>query len=176
MKPYKEYFALDIRDLQGAVVWAIDYVERAASIYEHYAPEDPRVRNAIAEARRFSESGKRTMLLRKLAMDAYRASREIELPAASFAANAASLVAAVAYTHPYRDLRQAEHLLGPIVYSVLSLESEREDTSVGEREIEKAVDGVPERVALLLGEYPRHEMGSGRVAELLYRLDSGIAG
>ena len=65
-------------------------------------------------------------------MDAYRASREAGDTAASHAAMAASLAAAVAYTHPFRDERQAEHILGPAAHAALALEAAFSPAGPGE--------------------------------------------
>ena len=82
----KEYFEITIEELQSLGQWAADCAERALSIYECVARKDLRPRNAINGIRDFAQSGKRTKHLRKLAMDAYRASLETKEPAASAAA------------------------------------------------------------------------------------------
>ena len=76
MTSKKEYFEIKIEELQSLGKWAADCAERALTIYESIENEDSRPRNAINGIRDFSSSGKRTIHLRKLALDAYRASLE----------------------------------------------------------------------------------------------------
>jgi len=171
----KEYFDLKISDLQNAVEWSIGYVERSLSIYEKYESHDSRAKEAILGAIEFSENGKRTNNLRKLAMSAYRASKETEMIQASFAANAASLIAALAYTHPFRDPKQARHILGPIVYSAMSIEIDNNDETFGNDIIEKSIKNANANLVSLINEYPRQEKRGKRVDELFYYLDQEIA-
>ena len=93
MSKQKEYFEIKIEELQSLGKWAADCAERALSIYESVEPDDDRARNAINGVRDYSKTGKRTNRLRKLAMDAYRASLETKDEAASAAARSASLAA-----------------------------------------------------------------------------------
>jgi len=169
----KEYFELNIIDLQNAVKWAIEYVERSLNIYESHFPDDDRPRKAIEGAKAFSENGKRTNALRKLAIEAYKASRE-KTGSASMAANAASLAAALAFTHPFRDKKQAEHILGPIAYSALSIEMEYNDKVKGDEVISSAIEKANSQIAKMLNEFPEHENSNDRLKELLNNLDNGI--
>ena len=116
MGKQKEYFELKIESLRLLGKWAADCAERALPIYEEYYEGDARPRDAIAGIRVFSDNGKRNAKLRVLAMDAFRAAREIKHFAASAAAQAASQAAATAFTHPLRDVQQTKHLLGPATY------------------------------------------------------------
>lgn len=106
-------------------------------------------------------------------MDAYRASRE-RTGAASMAANAASLIAAIAFTHPFRDQKQAEHILGPIVYSALSIETELKDKMKGDEIIYRAIEKANAQIAKLIKEYPEHENNNDRLKEMIFMLDNGI--
>jgi hypothetical protein len=171
----KDYFDLDLHVLRDAVGWSRTEVQNALAIFEKYLPNDLRPREAYAGAIDFRESGKRTNRLRKLAMDAYKASRETKLPQASYSANAASLLAALAYTHPFRDKNQARHVLGPVVYSALAIEAENGDRAMGEGLIDQSIAHCPAGVVKLLREFPRQELGKNRVDELFYRLDQGLS-
>jgi len=171
----KEYFDLKIEHLQILAEWAADCAEMALGIFEKHLSNDPRPRKALAGAREFAQSGKRTHTLRKLAMDAYRASIETRSVESSAAAQAASLAAASAYTHPFRDIKQARHILGPAAYAALALEvandSERKS---GDNAIQTAIATAPVEIALLLREMPRQIEGKKRIDELFYELDTGI--
>ena len=171
----KEYFEIKIEELSSLGQWAADCAERALSIYESVASEDRRPRNAINGIRDFAHSGKRTNHLRKLAMDAYRASLETKDPAASAAAQSASLAAASAYTHPFKDINQSKHILGPAVYAALSIElNNQSDQIIGDREIELAINSATREIAGLLKKMPAHQVGTKRIDQLFYQLDCGI--
>jgi hypothetical protein len=175
MAEKKEYFIIKIEELQSLGKWAAGCAERALSIYERVEPEDSRPREAIGAIRDFSDSGKRTRRLRKLAMEAYKASLETKDKAASAAANSASLAAASAYTHPFRDIIQSKHILGPAAYSALAIELyNAQDPETGEREIELAVDSATREIVELLRAMPSHVVGTKRIDQLFYELDSGI--
>jgi len=171
----KEYFELKISDLQNAVKWTLSYVEKSLSVYEKYQINDSRAKEAILGAIDFYESGKRTNVLRKIAMSAYKASRETEIIQASYAANAASLIAAIAYTHPFRDSKQSRHILGPIVYSAMCIEIENGDEALGNGIIKEAIMSVNDDIISLINEYPRQEKRGKRIDELFYYLDHEIA-
>ena len=172
----KEYFEIETEELQSLGKWAADCAERALSIYESIENEDNRPRNAINGIKDFSNSGKRTNHLRKLALDAYRASLETKDTAASAAARSASLAAASAYTHPFKDINQSRHILGPAVYySALAIElHNRLGREIGDREIELAIDNATCEIAELLNKMPVHKIGTKRIDQLFYELDSGI--
>ena len=171
----REYCEIKIEELQSLGKWAADCAERALSIYESIENEDHRPRNAINGIKDFSNSGKRTNQLRKLALDAYRASLETNDMAASAAAQSASLAAASAYTHPFKDINQSKHILGPAVYSAFAIELyNRSGQKIGDREIERAIDNATREIAGLLYKMPAHEVGTKRIDQLFYELDSGI--
>ena len=94
----REYFEMSLDDLREVAAWAAGFAERALAVYEERVPGDARPRLALEGAKEFARGGGRTNALRKLAMDAYRASREAVDGAASEAANAASLAAALPFT------------------------------------------------------------------------------
>lgn len=175
MSKQKEYFEIKIEELQSLGRWAADCAERALPIYESVEPQDDRARNAINGIRDFSKTGKRTNRLRKLALDAYRASLETKDEAGSAAARAASLAASSAYTHPFKDLKQSKHILGPAVYSALAIEIRNgSDESIGDREIATAIEQATPEIAGLLGKMPAHTAGPKRVDQLFYEIDRGI--
>ena len=171
----KEYFDIKIEELQSLGKWAADCAARALSIYEKVEPRDGRPRQAIAGARDFAISGKRTQHLRILALDAYRAALETKNTPASAAARSASLAAASAYTHPFRDINQSKHILGPAVYAAFALElSGGEDETTGDQEIELAIATATPEIAGLLGKMPGQKAGTKRLDRLFHALDAGI--
>ena len=175
MKKEKEYFDLQIEELQSLGLWAADCAERVLWIFEEIERDDRRPRNALEGIREFADSGKRSNRLRKLAMDAYRASRETENPAASAAAQSAGLAAASAFTHPFKDIYQSRHILGPAVYSALALELRHGgNPAVGNEVIREAISCVNRKTAELLGKMPEQKPGKKRTGQLFYDLDCGI--
>jgi hypothetical protein len=170
----KEYFDLDINLLQNVVKWSELFVNKALVIYTMYLPNDLRIPDAISAAIEFKKSGLRSNNLRKFAMDAYKASRETNIEQLRYAANSASLFAAIAYTHPFRDKNQAKHILGTIVNVAMALELENKDRKYSDNEIEEAIKQADIEIKNLLLEYPRQELGKNRINELFHKLDNGI--
>lgn len=171
----KEYFDIDLDELRSLGGWAAACAARSLPLFEAVEADDRRPRRAIEGVMAFAEGGTRSNGLRKLAMDAYRASREVEEPAAAAAARAASLAAASAFTHPFRDLGQAEHILGPAAYSALALELGRDgDPRVGDEEVRLAIGLANAGTLRLLREMPARGAGKKRIDALLLALDQGL--
>jgi len=171
----KQYFDLPLETLRVIAGWAVSCAERALPIYKAWNPGDPRPQAAIDGAREFADGGKRTAKLRVLAMDAYRASLETGDPAASAAARAASLAAASAYTHPFADVNQAKHILGPAAYAALAVEIRNDNNhNLGDAEIRQAVDLARREIVDLLLKMPRQPEGKIRLDKLMYDLDMGL--
>jgi hypothetical protein len=175
MTKKKEYFDLSIKTLQILGRWAADCAERALPIYEELNNADTRPRDAIKGIRDFSDNGKRIAKLRVLSMDAYRASRETKNTAASAAAQSASLSAASAYTHPFLDVNQAKHILGPAAYAAQAIEIKNlNDAAYGDAEVQWAIKHAPTEVCELLGRMPCQPEGKNRLARLMFDLDAGL--
>jgi hypothetical protein len=174
MPSQKQYFALPLDTLRLLSGWAADCAERALPIYEASYPEDLRPSAAVAGARDLANGGKRTAKLRILALDAYRASLTAQDPAASAAARAASLAAASAYTHPFVDVNQAKHILGPAAYAALAVEISLNNSPAGADEIRWVVGHVPPEVCDLLRKMPSQPEGKSRLDRLMSDLDAGL--
>ena len=174
MKPPKEYFDLPIETLRLLGGWAADCAERALPIYEAAAPGDARPRQALMGIRLFAGGGKRAAKLRVLALDAYRAALESLHPAAAAAAQAASLAAASAYTHPFADVHQARHILGPAAHAALAVETYPADPQRGDELIRWAAERAPREVCELLLKMPRQPQGQTRLDQLLWALDTAL--
>jgi hypothetical protein len=175
MKKQKEFIDLSIKTLQILGRWAADCAQRAIPIYEELYKGDTRPRDAITGIRVFADGGKRIAKLRVLAMDAYRASRDTNNTAASAAAQSASLAAASAYTHPFIDVNQAKHILGPAAYAALAIEiKSQNDAEYGDAEVRLAVEQAPMEVCELLRKMPHQPEGKTRLDRLMFDLDAGL--
>jgi hypothetical protein len=170
----KQYFDLPLDTLHFLAGWAADCAERAMPVYEACDPFDPRPRAAVEGARDFANGGKRTAKLRVLALDAYRASLAAQDPAASAVARAASLAAASAYTHPFVDVNQAKHILGPAAHAALAVEINLNDPRAGADEVRWAVGHAPPEVCDLLRKMPCQPEGKNRLDKLMCDLDAGL--
>src|SRR5262249_33478740 len=82
-------------DLRVVGQWAIGCVDRALPVFETHVPSDSRPREAVEGLKAFIDGGKRTGQLRSRGWAAWSAAREVGDPAASAAARAASLSAAI---------------------------------------------------------------------------------
>lgn len=175
MDKQKEYFELPIESLRILGRWAADCAERALPVYEELNKSDTRPRDAINGIRIFSEGGKRQARLRVLALDAYRAALETTDPAASAAAQAASLAAAAAFTHPLVDVQQTKHILGPAAYTALAIEIKNTNDPVsGDAEVRWAVDHVQKEICEILLKMPARTEGKSRIDKIMYDLDVGL--
>ncbi len=175
MKKQKEYFELRIESLRILGKWAADCAERALPIYEALNHGDTRPRDAIAGIRIFAAGGKRTAKLRVLALDAYRAARETKDLAASAAAQAASLAAASAFTHPLVDVQQTKHIVGPAAYAAFAVEIKKNnDPQYGDDEVRWAIDHVHNEICEILLKMPGRGEGKSRLDKIMYDLDIGL--
>jgi hypothetical protein len=175
MKKQKEYFELSLESLRILGRWAADCAERALPIYEELNNGDTRPRDAINAIRVFADGGKRNAELRVLALDAYRASLETKDLAASAAAQAASLAAASAYTHPLVDVQQTKHILGPAAYAALAIEfKQNNDPKFGNDEVCWAIDHVQNEICAILLSMPGRAEGKSRLDKIMYDLDMGL--
>lgn len=174
-KPEKIYFDLPLDTLRSLAGWAADCAARALPIYAELIPADPRPRTAIEGACLFACGGKRDAGLRKHAMESLRASTAAGQPAASAAARSASLAAASAYTHPFVDLKQVVHIIGPAAYTALALEQHHGgDEAVGDDFVREAVRLAPPDVSRLLLKMPARQRGKTRLNHLLFSLDQRL--
>ncbi|WP_437646638.1 putative immunity protein [Sorangium sp. So ce362] len=166
---------LNLESLRALGSWAADCAERALSVYETHADSDSRPRAAIEGIRGFARGGKRTAQLRSLAWEANAAAREIGDPAAAAAARAASLAAAIAYTHPLATVHQTKHIVGPAAYAALAIELGRDgDPSIGDGEVRWAIEHATSEVREVLQQMPARQAGNSRLDTILYQLDAGI--
>jgi hypothetical protein len=167
--------------LRAVALWAADCAERALPLFESLRPTDTRPREAIAGGRAFGRGKKRDKHLRIVALAAFRVGKDVD-EASKYAARAASLAAAVAYTHTdlqtgLPGVRQARHVLGPAVYAALALElAAGGDPKVGDDVVHRAIASAPAEVRRLLKQMPPQPKESGRPDILFYDLDSALRG
>lgn len=167
--------------LRAAALWAADCAERALPLFERRHPADTRPRAAIAEGRAFGQGKKRDKHLRIVALAAFRAGKDVDEPS-KYAARAASLAAAIAYTHTdlqtgLPGIRQARHVLGPAVYAALALETAAGgDPQVGDEEARRAIESAPPEVRHLLGYLPPQPQETGRLGVLFSEIDAALRG
>ena len=175
MVKQKEYFELQIDSLRVLGKWTADCAERVLSIYEDVNNGDTRPRDAINGIRIFSEGGKRLAKLRVLALDAYRAALETKDLASSAAAQAASLAAASAYTHPLVDVKQTKHILGSAAYAALAIEIKNNNDPVFSKdETRWAIDHAQKEICEILLKMPNRTEGKSRIDKIMYDLDVGL--
>lgn len=169
------YFSLELESLRAIGGWAADCAERVLLIFEKHADSDLRPRAAIEGIRVFAAGGKRTADLRKLALVAHAAAREIEIPAAAAAARAAGSAAASAYTHPLVDVHQTKHILGSAAYAALALELDQGgEPAIGDAVVAWALEQAPSAAREVLLHMPARQPGRNRLDILLYALDAGM--
>ena len=165
--------------LRAAALWAADCAEQALSVFEGRFPADARPRAAIEGAREFGRGKQRDKNLRLLAFAALKAGKDADKPS-KYATQAASLAAAVAYTHTdlqtgQQGVSQARHILGPAVYAALALETAASGAPhVGDDAIRQAIESAPPEVRDLLQHMPPQPTGAGRLATLFSELDSSL--
>lgn len=162
--------------LRAVALWAVHYAEEALAIFERHHPKDTHPRQAIEAARAYGHGKKRDKNLRLVALASFKAARDID-EASKYAARAATLSASVAYTHTdlqtgLQGIRQARHILGPIVYAALALEIADNNTSIGNNFIRRAGQAAPSEAKQVLKYMPLQPKKSGRIEELFFELDS----
>ena len=160
--------------LRPVVVWAANYVEQALPIFEGVHPNEPLLRQAVEAAREFGKGKKRDSNLRSIAMAAFKLGKATE-GSSKYVTRAACAVAAIAYTHTdlatdIQGIRQARHVLGPVVYSALAL-SDKSDNL-----IDDAIASAPPEVHFILRQMPPQPPSEKREGMLFARLDAGLRG
>lgn len=162
--------------LRPIALWAADCAEQALSLFENHFPKDKRPHEAIEGGRAFGRGKRRDKNLRTLAWAAHSASKEADKPAAKYAARAAMLTAAVAYTHTdLPSVDQARHILGPAVYAALAFETANSSNN-SDPILHHAIETAPPEVYHLLKHMPPQPKGKGksRLSKLYADLDSAL--
>lgn len=166
--------ALSEADLRALARWAAVCAARALPLFEAIAPEDPRPRDAIAAARAFARSGKRTAALRKVALAAFAAARQVGDPVGHAAARAAGAAASSAYLHPIATPHQINHIVAPGGYAARARELAEDDPAAADREIMRAIARASPVLRALVRRYPARRAGRSRLEQLFGQLDAGL--
>jgi hypothetical protein len=168
---------LEDSELRQITLYAATCARRVLPVFEAACPNDPRPRDAIAEAEAFGAGKRRTATLRTAAWAAYAAAREVKEAPAANAAHAASHAAAAAFLHPIASPHQVRHVLGAAVHQALSLElAAGNGKIVGCEQISWAADLAAPVVRSVLRRMPPPHRGRGRFSELLNELDAELRG
>lgn len=166
---------LSMESLRALADWAANCAERSLEVYEAQSHGDARPRAAIESSRAFAGGEKRSSRLRTSAWAAHAAAREIGDLASASAAHAASMAAAIAYTHPLADVHQTKHIVGPAGYTALALElAHAGDSSVGNDAVQWAIERASPEVRAVLRQMPARTAGKSRLDAIFYALDAGI--
>jgi len=166
--------------LRPTALWAADCADLALSVFEVREGGDSRPREAIAGSRGFGSGNRRDKALRSLAWAAHSAAKESGQQSAQYAARAAMLAAAVAYTHTdlnegKQGVNQARHILGPAVYAALACEIAAEhDADIADDILQAAANNAPQEVCILLRCMPPQPRGTTRLSQLFHDLDARI--
>lgn len=175
MNDQSKSIELSLDQLRAIGSWASECAERAIPIYEICTGSDSRPREALDGIKLFIREGKRTTQLRKLAMAAFAAAREIDNKAAAAAAHAACLAASSAYTHPLSDVEQTKHIVGPAAYSALAIEMDGGgEEQIGDEEVRWAIEHAPIEVREVLVQMEVRKPGKSRLDRLMFIVDEGI--
>ncbi|HEY6736696.1 MAG TPA: hypothetical protein VI322_03185 [Candidatus Saccharimonadia bacterium] len=167
--------------LRVVALWAAGYAEEALSVFESRHSDDTRPREAVAAGREFGQGKKRDKNLRMLALAAMKAGKDVDDPS-KYAARAATLTASVAYMHTdlqtgLQGIRQARHVLGPVVYAALALEVDAgNDHGIGNAMLQRAINDAPSEARYILESMPPQPKKDSRLDVLFFELDSALRG
>lgn len=164
--------------LRPIATWAARFAEEALAVFENHHPNDTRPREAVEAGRAFGDGKKRDNNLRMVAFAAMKSGKDVDEPS-GFAAKAAMLTAAVAYTHTdlqtgLQGVRQAQHVLGPIVYAALAVETAAGQPALGDDLLQRAIKDAPYEVGYILNHMPPQPQKEKRLNVLFFDLDSAL--
>ncbi|MFF4364509.1 putative immunity protein [Streptomyces sp. NPDC001594] len=167
--------ALSIQELREVTAFAAACAEVVLEVFEGDQPDDPRPREAIADAHEFARGGKRGRALRDCAWAALKAAKGAETEAAREAARAAMSAAGSAYLHPLAHATQVKHILGAGAHAARVAELVAgDDPSAGADHVAQAACRATPAVIHVLGRFPAAPSGGGRVGELIRALDAAL--
>lgn len=167
--------ALSMDELREVAAFAVACAEPVLHLFESVHPDDSRPRVALDAARTFADGGKRVASLRVVAVDAHRAARQADTPAAWDAGLAAGHAAGAAYLHPLAEATQVKHILGSAACAARAVElAAGDDRKRGDAELERARALANATVVRVLRRYPEAPRGRVRTAVLLRNLDSAL--
>ena len=164
--------------LRPIAIWAAKYAQEALAVFESRHPDDARPREAIEGGRQFGNGRRRDKNLRMLAFAAMKSRKDVDIPS-GYAVQAAILTASVAYTHTdlqtgLQGIRQARHVLGPIVYAALAVETASDNVAIGDDLLQRAVQDAPLETGRILSHLPAQPQKESRVDRLFLALDTAL--
>lgn len=164
--------------LRPIALWAVKYAQEALIVFESRHPDDQRPRQAIDASHAFGNGEKRSNNLRSLAFAAMKSKKDTDGPS-RHAAQAAVLTAAIAYTHTdlqtgLQGIRQAQHILGPIVYAALAIETAADQPARGNDLVQRAIADAPPEVGRILKHMPPQPKKAGQIGTLFSTLDAAL--
>ncbi|MDX2776610.1 hypothetical protein PV379_04570 [Streptomyces caniscabiei] len=165
--------------LRAVALWAVAAMERVLPVFERRYPENALPRDAVEAARAFGAGGRRDKRLRVLSLAVFKLGKDVD-EASKYITKAASATAAVAYTHTdlqsgTQGVRQAQHILGPVVYAAFALEIEAGgDAAISAAMVHEEARIAPSEVRSILMHVPPQPKKAGRLNELFFQLDSEI--
>ncbi|QIK71577.1 hypothetical protein G7070_03920 [Propioniciclava coleopterorum] len=169
---------LDDGDRRVLALWAADCAARVLPLFEAEAPDDPRVRDAIARTRAYGQGTSSAAAEIGLRMVAVKAAAAATSPAGAAAARSAAQASAVAH--------MGAHALGAAAYAVKAVDLARGAEAGLDEERRQLRDLTPEaRAALarlpLLGDASGGPLGPGLLTrgllgEVITRIQAAVAG
>lgn len=164
--------------LRPIAIWASQFAEEALAVFESRHPDDLRPRRAIEAGREFGNGKKRDKNLRMVAFAAMKSRKDVD-ESSKHAVQAAILTASVAYTHTdlqtgLQGVRQARHVLGPIVYAALAVETATNQPELGDDLLRRAIKTAPPEVSHILEHMPPQPNKETRIEALFFELDSAL--
>lgn len=144
--------------------WTAACAARVLRVFEARARRDPRPREAIEAARAFARDKLRKGELKRSALAALAAARDVDDASATAAARAAGYAAASPFIHALRTPTQSKHILGPAVYAAQAREGE----------LRWAIAHATPAVRAVLRRFPPRKRGRTPLDALFYELDAGL--
>ena len=169
-----EDFSLTVEDLQAVTDYALAGAVEVLPIFQKALPDDPRPEEAIAAARAFVETGRRTNQQRAAAFAAHRAAKDAGEEAARLAAQAAGDAAAAAYLHPIAKSHQVGHILRAVACVAAIAEIQTQDPDAGSETVRRWAAAASPAVVTVLRRYPPAAPGRSRTDVLMAELDASL--
>lgn len=169
---------LDDDDRRVLALWAADCAARVLPLFEAEAPDDPRIRDAVARTRAYGQGRSTASAEIALRMVAVKAASAATSPAGAAAARSAAQASAVAH--------MGAHALGAAAYAVKAVEAARGTDAARDEERRQLRDLTPAARAAL-GRLPllRDASGGplgpglltrGLLGEVITRIQAAVGG
>ena len=160
--------------LRDSVAFSVCLAQAALDAIDTGVVIDPAGDAALLAARTYVAGGTRNNMLRRAAMDAFRAAQLLGHGPAFHGLHSASAAAGAAFLHPpggRYPAHQTKHILGAAAHFVLCIEALGGDA---EETMQSVIHDCPESVRMLLTLYPEPPSGASRYAVLWSELYAGL--